>query len=308
MNVVHLRYARAVAREQSFSRAARALSVTQPALSNGIAVLERTLGGRLFHRTTRGVTPTPLGERVLPLIETTLQGLDAVLVEARLANRPEPRPLRVGVTSLINRDLIGRVFEVAHTAGPGHDIVLRTASIDELLRGLSEADLDLLLMPAVEPGAQLRRTVIGREPMVFVDTAATAGADRPTSPIDLRETTATPLILPVDACGLTRFTRKAFADAEVALATYAGEAHDCRVLQDWVVLGLGSAILPASKVNDGTRARPVHVDDIPLAITYEACWLATSAIHTQLALIASILANPLEQGAALSDAAVAARR
>src|SRR5690242_7585903 len=100
MNVAHLRYARAVAREKSFSQAARACSVTQPALSNGIAVLERMLGGRLFDRTTRGVTPTPLGERVLPLIETTLQGLDAVLVEAQLAGRREPRPLRVGVTSL----------------------------------------------------------------------------------------------------------------------------------------------------------------------------------------------------------------
>ena len=51
MNLAHLRYARAVAREGSFGRAARACSVTQPALSNGIAVLERTLGGRLFDRT-----------------------------------------------------------------------------------------------------------------------------------------------------------------------------------------------------------------------------------------------------------------
>src|SRR6185369_12130475 len=106
MNVAHLRYARAVAREGSFGRAARACAVTQPALSNGIAVLERVLGGRLFDRTTRGATPTALGLRVLPLIESTLRGLDAVLNEANPAAGRQPRPLRVGVTSVIGRGLI----------------------------------------------------------------------------------------------------------------------------------------------------------------------------------------------------------
>ena len=39
------------------------------------------------------------------------------------------------------------------------------------------------------------------------------------------------------------------------LTTYPGRSHDCRTLQDWVTLGLGSALLPASKVVDHAAAR-----------------------------------------------------
>jgi hypothetical protein len=45
------------------------LGVTQPVLFNGVAALEHTLGGPLFHRSTTGVTPTPLAVRVLPDLE-----------------------------------------------------------------------------------------------------------------------------------------------------------------------------------------------------------------------------------------------
>ena len=67
-----LRYARAVAETGSFSAAARAYGVTQPALSNGIAKLEEYLGERLFTRSPRGVAQTPFGVLILPLIERAL--------------------------------------------------------------------------------------------------------------------------------------------------------------------------------------------------------------------------------------------
>jgi molybdenum-dependent DNA-binding transcriptional regulator ModE len=56
-----LRYAQAVAETKSFSAAARAYGVTQPALSNGIAKLEERLGEKLFDRSPRGVTQTSFG-------------------------------------------------------------------------------------------------------------------------------------------------------------------------------------------------------------------------------------------------------
>jgi DNA-binding transcriptional LysR family regulator len=286
MNLAHLQYARAVAREGSFSGAARACRVTQPALSNGIAVLERRLGGRLFERTTRGVTPTALGHRVLPLIENTLRGLDAVVAEARLLTAHRSRPFRVGVTSLINRDLIGRAFEAANLIAPGHGIVLRAASLSDLHLALAEAELDMLLVPAVGAEPDVERAAVGEEPMAFIP--GTSGA-----PIELRDMTSAPLILPTDACGLARYTRKVFAKIDVTFVPYAGQAHDCRVIQDWVELGLGSAMLPRSKVHDQARSRPVHVDDAPLTIGYEACWRASSPVRSEVAHVAAILANRL---------------
>ena len=55
----------AVAREQSFTKAAAKLGVSQSALSHTIRGLEARLGLRLLTRTTRSVSPTEAGERLL---------------------------------------------------------------------------------------------------------------------------------------------------------------------------------------------------------------------------------------------------
>jgi DNA-binding transcriptional LysR family regulator len=55
----------AVARERSFTKAAAKLGVTQSALSQTVRTLEARLGLRLLSRTTRSVSPTEAGERLL---------------------------------------------------------------------------------------------------------------------------------------------------------------------------------------------------------------------------------------------------
>src|SRR5690242_1482992 len=97
-----LRYAQAVAETRSFSAAARAYGVTQPALSNGIAKLEERLGGRLFDRSPRGVAPTAFGLRILPLIERALGEVDGITAEARRLTAPDSPSIHVGVSPLIN--------------------------------------------------------------------------------------------------------------------------------------------------------------------------------------------------------------
>ena len=56
-----LEFVVALGRHRHFARAARALAVSQPTLSRGLARLERDLGVKLFERTTRSVEPTALG-------------------------------------------------------------------------------------------------------------------------------------------------------------------------------------------------------------------------------------------------------
>ncbi|OHV41517.1 MULTISPECIES: LysR family transcriptional regulator [Pseudofrankia] len=291
MNLAHLRYARAVVREGSFSAAARACAVTQPALSNGIAALERTLGGRLFDRTTRGTSLTSFGKRMLPLVDAAVQALDAVRAEARLAAVEGPRPLRVGVSTLVDRDLLGRAVEVA-----GTELVLRAAPMAQLHRELADSALDLVLVPAVSPpnlaAPEAARATVARVPIVFLPTAG-GGADRDAGgAIELRETTRVPLILPTDSCGLAPFTRELFAAAGIPLPCYPGKADDCRVVQDWVTLGLGSALLPGSKVTDSVPVRSVVLDGTPIAIDYEARWLPDSPARAEIARIVRTLGGP----------------
>lgn len=68
-----------VAREGSFTRAAAVLGVSQSALSQAIKALEERLQIRLLTRTTRSVSPTPAGERLLLAIGNRFDEIEAEL-------------------------------------------------------------------------------------------------------------------------------------------------------------------------------------------------------------------------------------
>ncbi|MBK0678690.1 LysR family transcriptional regulator [Klebsiella oxytoca] len=70
----------AVAREQSFTRAAAQLGVSQSALSHLIRALEAKMGVRLLTRTTRSVSPTEAGERLMRNITPHFQEIEAELM------------------------------------------------------------------------------------------------------------------------------------------------------------------------------------------------------------------------------------
>src|SRR3954447_10175359 len=69
----------AVARTGSFTQAAQQLGVSQPALSHALKELERRLGLRLLNRTTRSVSTTEAGERLLRTIAPHFDGIEAGL-------------------------------------------------------------------------------------------------------------------------------------------------------------------------------------------------------------------------------------
>src|SRR5919112_2989461 len=79
----------AVARERSFTRAAAKLGVSQSALSHTIRELEARLGLRLLARTTRSVSPTEAGERLLHTVGPRFEEIEAEL-EALSELREKP--------------------------------------------------------------------------------------------------------------------------------------------------------------------------------------------------------------------------
>lgn len=79
----------AVAREQSFTRAAAQLGVSQSALSHLIRALEAKMGVRLLTRTTRSVSPTEAGERLMQNIAPRFQEIEAeLLAVGELRDKP----------------------------------------------------------------------------------------------------------------------------------------------------------------------------------------------------------------------------
>jgi DNA-binding transcriptional LysR family regulator len=88
-NLDDLRALVAVGRERSFTKAAAKLGVSQSALSQTIRQLEMRLGVRLLTRTTRSVSPTEAGERLLRTVEPRFQEIDAEIATiAELREKP----------------------------------------------------------------------------------------------------------------------------------------------------------------------------------------------------------------------------
>ena len=323
-----LRYAQAVARTGSFSAAAREYDLTQPALSNAIRRLEKILGARLFERNTRGARPTVFGATILPRIDAALAALDAITAEARHWRAGEPRPVRIGVSPLISADVVARAHSaVAGLLGRGRgSFVLREADLSELCTALDDDELDLIVVPAVLPLTRYRHHVTGGEPVVLVEPGAgdaagpvnsasptdptraadpansadPVGSADPASPAEVRAAAARiddvarrTLLLVPDTCGLTTFTRDLLADRGLPLRAYSGEAASYRVLEDWAGMGLGSALLPRSKVTrvDSSVRPVVDARGAVVTIAYEAAWDGASPIAGELEALAELLAS-----------------
>lgn len=99
----------AIATYRSFRRAADELGVARSSLSHAMIGLETDLGVRLLHRTTRSVSPTEAGERLLQRLRPVLDDLDAAL-DAIADDRGRPSgTLRINVNEAAGRMLIGTV-------------------------------------------------------------------------------------------------------------------------------------------------------------------------------------------------------
>ncbi|MGW1954296.1 LysR family transcriptional regulator [Streptomyces sp. NPDC001920] len=157
----------AVAEELHFTRAAARLYVAQQALSRDVRRLERELGAELFVRTTRQVTLTPDGERLVPYARGALQAQDALL-----AAFGQARPLLVDVNSP-GLATGHRVLRRARELAPEHELMARyesglTGAAGEIAAGRLDASFGRFagLDPALRAG--LDHQPVRYEPMAVL--------------------------------------------------------------------------------------------------------------------------------------------
>jgi DNA-binding transcriptional LysR family regulator len=88
----------AVGREGSFTKAAAKLGISQSALSHTISELEARLGVRLLTRTTRSVSPTEAGERLLQTVGPRFEEIEAELAAVRELREKPAGTIRITAT------------------------------------------------------------------------------------------------------------------------------------------------------------------------------------------------------------------
>jgi DNA-binding transcriptional LysR family regulator len=160
-----LEYFVAVARHRHFGRAAEAVYVTQPALSQQVRRLEAELGLALLRRTSRGVELTPAGEDLLARAETIL----AEVAGARGAMDEHAGVVRGAVrVAATTADALHlpEVLAAFHREHPGVRLALRHASAGEVLALLRSGAVDLAVLSlGAEAAEGLQVTRLADEPL-----------------------------------------------------------------------------------------------------------------------------------------------
>lgn len=134
----------AVAEELHFGRAAARLHRGQPTVSDAVRRLESNLGGRLFHRTSRRVSLTDLGEALLPDAHATLAQLRRFKERGR---------------SLAAGDRTGTTLVVGHAEYTGQQLLLRC--LPQLRSRFPEVTIVPESMPTTAQLTALRAETIG---------------------------------------------------------------------------------------------------------------------------------------------------
>lgn len=166
MEVQRLRYFVTLVREKGFARAAEACRVSQPTLSQQIALLERELGVTLVRRLRSGVVPTEAGRDFLKRAVTVLAELDYALEEAAAHAGKLTGTLRLGaiptVAPYVLPDLVAS-FAQAH---PGVTVEAREAVTERLERDLQSGEIDGALVALPIRTENLKRIVLREEPLL----------------------------------------------------------------------------------------------------------------------------------------------
>ncbi|HUY11309.1 MAG TPA: LysR family transcriptional regulator, partial [Candidatus Dormibacteraeota bacterium] len=151
ISLAHLRTLQEVSKRASFSKAARALGISQPAVSQQLALLSRTLGLPLFHRERGRLALTEAGRFVVGRADEMIADADRLVREVRGFAEAQSGRLNFATTRTIGTHLVPRLVaeflrdrpavephvRIANT----HDVAALVAD-GEVLFGLVEGSIE----------------------------------------------------------------------------------------------------------------------------------------------------------------------
>ncbi|MFP1632495.1 LysR family transcriptional regulator [Zhengella sp. ZM62] len=262
INLHHLRLFRAVARDGTLTGAARALNISQSAVSTQIKALEASLGHDLFERAGRNLVLTEAGRIALDHAEEIFRAAEDLAATLKAAGTRR-QVLRIGALATLSRN-----FQIAFLepvlGRADVEVVLRSGAQPDLLRALEAMAVDVVLtnlVPARDSVSPYLVHKLSEQPVSLIAVPDPDLADRTVR--QLLE--ARSLILPTPESAL-----RASFDALVArlgvVPRLAAEADDMAMLRLLARTGAGLAVIPPIVVRDelsaGTLVEYARLDGI----------------------------------------------
>ncbi|CAB1129303.1 Uncharacterized HTH-type transcriptional regulator YcgK [Candidatus Hydrogenisulfobacillus filiaventi] len=261
MELRTLRYALEVARQASFTGAARALHIAQPSLSQQIARLEEELGMPLFYRRASGVEPTPDGRRFLEQAERIVRLEEDLVREMRERREGIGPELVVGAPAITGEHVLPPVLGRFQSLYPRTRVRLVEDSPHALEALTARGLTDLSILPLPVEDTRLAIRPLFTEPILLAlppQPAAwiPAGILPPAgSRVGLAAVAGAPFILLKPGYG--------FRQTVLELCAAAGfqprvvyETSSIEMAQSLVAHGLGVTLVPAMVRRRGSGTRP----------------------------------------------------
>ncbi|HVL57119.1 MAG TPA: LysR family transcriptional regulator [Burkholderiaceae bacterium] len=245
MEMHQIRYFLAVCDKGSFSRAAEAMGVSQPALTTAIRKLEEETGYQLFHREGRQLVLSELGRMVQPHLQQVLDRSEAAKEVARNFRLLKQAPLRVGVLLTIGAQRLARFFAAFRAQNPGVELAVHATTAERLSDELKRGELDFGITSLVgDPPDELRGETLydERYVVVFRSGHRLGRFDA----IRLEDVSGEDYVDRL-SCELREMVMAACADRRVELyAKFRSDREDW--VQAMVAAGLGFAFMPEHSV------------------------------------------------------------
>lgn len=258
MQFQQLAYFVAVAETRHFTRAAEAVHVSQPSLSQQIRALEKELGAPLFSRARGNIALTDAGEALLPLAVRILADADTARHEVLELAQLRSGRVRLGATPSLCTGLLPVVLRAFHDRHPGIRLLLEEGGSHDLVRELARGALDLALvvLPLPSPSPALTTVELFQEDLVAV---SAVGADPPPTPLRIEDLRGQPMVMFRHGYDLRDLTLGACRAAGFE-PTFTVEGGEMDAVLGFVRAGLGIGVVPsmvAARAGDGLRVTPL---------------------------------------------------
>ena len=255
MNLKQLEYFVQVAELGSFSKAALALDIAQPALSRQVRSLETELSQQVFLRNGRGVALTDAGKRLFDHSVAIIQ-LMAHAREDLGASRDEPvGRVTIGLPPSMGRQLTVPLIDRFKKQLPAARLAIVEGLSTHIVEWVTTRRIDVGLVYNPDAQAGLEITPLLQEPLGLVSHAASKAKRKRTAlpPLPMRELPHYPLIVPERVHAMRRLLETQAGLAGIRL-DIAWEVSSVPSIIDLVCAGYGHAVLTPSGVAASARS------------------------------------------------------
>jgi len=261
LNYHHLRYFWSVAHEGSLTGAARALRLSQSALSVQIQKLEHELGHPLFERRGRRLHLTEVGRIALAHADAIFATGDDLLATLQAHSGSRAMVLRAGALATLSRNFQLSFFEPL-LGRPDFELVIVSGTFDELLVALREHRVDVVLSNRFAPrqdGSSWVSHRIAEQPVSLVGPPSHKGKRRSLKALLAEE----PIIVPTPDSSI-RVGFDALVDRLGISPRIVAEVDDMAMLRLIARSGVGLAVVPPIVVTQELEeGRLVEIRQIP---------------------------------------------